>query len=239
MINLKILIVDDDQDYLKSLSLVLENEGYSVHSAMSVDEAFTKLRGYVFDLVLVDLRLTDNENELDVSGFNVTKYAEEKQIPCIVITGFSSIETMRKSLIAQGKDAIAVDYIAKQDGPQKLLDAIQGIFGVTLLHISDLHPQILNPDGISFDQETAFAQFVSDVKKQTRIGLYPIKAALISGDISFQCQQASFDWAKRYLKYLASEIDIPIDKIILAPGNHDVCIKRTMSHTLNGSSRTA
>lgn len=53
----RILFLEDDQDYQDIVSSVLENAGYSVENAKTVNEAYQKVKSMSFDLVISDLKL--------------------------------------------------------------------------------------------------------------------------------------------------------------------------------------
>lgn len=222
---LRILLVDNDEDYRKSLRIVLEAEKFRefhIEEASSVNEATEKLEGLPIDVALVDLHLTKESDILDVSGFDVAKQALRKGIPCIIVTALPSLETMRLALHFWDTQPPAVNYVLKQDSPQAILDAIQNLCGLTLLHISDLHPKLTPERDAPFNQEQAFDEFLKDVTAQPGLALHPLQAIVVSGDISFQCQKESFNQARHWLTTLAQELKVPLKHIVLAPGNHDV-----------------
>ena len=53
----QILIVEDNRDCLQAAQKVLEREGYSVRTAMNVDDGLALLRTNRFDLVVCDYRM--------------------------------------------------------------------------------------------------------------------------------------------------------------------------------------
>jgi DNA-binding response OmpR family regulator len=120
----RILLADDDRDYLKSLSKLLDLEGYIVEKAATPTEALEKLGHNRFDLILVDLRLRDQKDPTDISGMEVAKRASSLRIPCIIATGFPTVEMARLALRSRGAESFATDMIPKADGPQALLDSI-------------------------------------------------------------------------------------------------------------------
>jgi DNA-binding response OmpR family regulator len=121
----RLLLADNSSDYRRSLRGLLELEDYRVEEAASVEEAEKGLEAVALDLALVDLRLTDDEDEYDISGLEVAKKATERGIPCIIITAFPSEETTRLALRSRGTEPLAVDYLPKASGPQAVLDAIE------------------------------------------------------------------------------------------------------------------
>ena len=56
-----VLVVDDDPDFLGSLSALLLEREYTVYQAASLDEAIAQLRLHAPPLVLLDLKLADVE----------------------------------------------------------------------------------------------------------------------------------------------------------------------------------
>jgi len=56
----KILIVDDDVEFVNSLSKILTKSGYTVNSAQSCAEACKLLNKEIYPLVLLDLHLPDS-----------------------------------------------------------------------------------------------------------------------------------------------------------------------------------
>jgi len=54
-----ILCIDDDQDFLDSLGMMIENEGYVVVTASSAEEGLKKYKEEKPDMVLVDLMMEE------------------------------------------------------------------------------------------------------------------------------------------------------------------------------------
>jgi DNA-binding response OmpR family regulator len=121
----RLLLADNSADYRRSLHGYLELEGYQVEEAASVEEAKEKLGAVPLDLALVDLRLTDDEDDYDINGLEVARWASERDIPCIIITAFPSVEATRLALRSRGTEPLALDFLPKASGPQAVLDAIE------------------------------------------------------------------------------------------------------------------
>jgi DNA-binding response OmpR family regulator len=122
----RLLLADNTSDYRRSLHSFLELEDYQVEEAASVEEAKEKLEAAPVDLALVDLRLTKDEDDYDISGLAVAKKATERGIPCIIITAFPSVEATRLALRSRGiEPPLALDFIPKASGPHAVLNAIE------------------------------------------------------------------------------------------------------------------
>jgi CheY-like chemotaxis protein len=92
-VNAKILLVDDDQENLKALTLYLQLEGFVVEQAHDGFEALVKLDHQTFDVVVSDIRMP----RLD--GVDLTKRIRYKlqSIPVVLMTGdpgFAALEAI-------------------------------------------------------------------------------------------------------------------------------------------------
>ena len=105
----RILLADNVDDYRRSLRTLLELEDYCVEEAASLAQAPELLAGQRFDLALVDLRLSNDDDDYDMSGLEVAKAAVSAQIPSIVVTAYESVDTMRLALRSRGAEPLAVD----------------------------------------------------------------------------------------------------------------------------------
>jgi DNA-binding response OmpR family regulator len=121
-----LLLADNSRDYRNSLRGYLELEDYSVVESDSVDHARQILDDRKIDLALVDLRLT-TESETDFTGLELAKHAGYRGVPCIIVTAYPSVEAARLALRSRGAEALAEDFVSKYDGPQAVLDAINGV----------------------------------------------------------------------------------------------------------------
>ena len=108
----KILIVDDDADFVDINTSILNASGYETESASSSGEALNKLRKDKFDLAIVDLMIED----LD-SGFNIA-YAirdDEKlrDMPILMLTS-APRKTGVNINFPEGKSWMKVDDFAEK-----------------------------------------------------------------------------------------------------------------------------
>ena len=100
-----ILLVDDDSDIMRINRTFLENEGYTVHCADSVQTAGFKLEECIPDLVLLDVMLPDG-NGLDFCKILRTK----TQAPVIFLTARDESESVIKGFRSGGDDYITKPY---------------------------------------------------------------------------------------------------------------------------------
>ena len=111
-----ILIVDDDISLLKSLTEILQLEGYNVDTARTGREAIEKSKTQFYDLTLLDIKLPDMEGTELLPLIN----GHIPQTVKIIITGYPSMENAVKA-INQG----AAAYIIKPVDPQELKRTIK------------------------------------------------------------------------------------------------------------------
>ncbi|MEP7010654.1 MAG: sigma-54 dependent transcriptional regulator [Acidobacteriota bacterium] len=108
---LDILIVDDEPNIRRTLSLHLEGVGHRVRTASSVGEALVEIQKRRFDLALVDLRL-GLESGLDLMP-KLT--AEDPAIKILAITAYASVETAVEAMKRGARD-----YLSKPFTPAEL-----------------------------------------------------------------------------------------------------------------------
>lgn len=89
----KLLIVDDDPFFIKTLSNYLKRFQYETETASSAEEALAILESNPFDLVITDFRLPK------MDGLELIKTIKNRWIvPVILITNYSDISTAVKSI---------------------------------------------------------------------------------------------------------------------------------------------
>lgn len=117
----KILLVEDDKSIISILTQFLTAEGYSVDSASGQTKALDLLENERFDLVLLDISLSEG------NGFAVCKAIKSNyNIPVIFLTA-SGDEYSTVTGFELGAD----DYIAKPFRPRELASRIRNILRLT------------------------------------------------------------------------------------------------------------
>lgn len=106
---MKILIVDDEQDIREILSFNLENEGYSVDTAASAEEALQKLSSD-HALILLDVMMGG------VSGYRMAEKLrkEGNLIPIIFLTAKDTENDMLTGFSVGGDDYISKPFSLKE-----------------------------------------------------------------------------------------------------------------------------
>lgn len=111
-----ILIVDDEPAIRRSLSEILEDEGYTIHEAENGEEAVKAVRGNSLDLILLDIKMPR------VDGMEVLQQLsqEESMPPVIMLSGHGTIDTA-----VEATRLGAVDFIEKPPDLNRLLVSIR------------------------------------------------------------------------------------------------------------------
>ncbi len=107
----RILLIDDEPDSCKALSILLGKAGYLVDFFHSGEEALQRIQQLQYDLIISDLLLPG------VSGIDILKQVKEKSpnTSVILITGNASAETAVEAM----KEG-ALDYITKPFNIERL-----------------------------------------------------------------------------------------------------------------------
>ena len=106
---LRILVIDDDQEVRSSLQTVLETLGYLTQAASSGEEGLHAIEQSAFDLVLCDLRLPG------ASGLDVLKQ-KSSTVPLILMTAYGNPD-----IATQAVHGGAFDYLSKPINPDDLI----------------------------------------------------------------------------------------------------------------------
>ena len=115
----RLLVVDDDPHIREQLERLYRQSGYTVTTVASAEEAITRLGEDDIDMVISDVRLPG------IDGIELTSYVHDHfpDVPVIVITGFSDIQTA-VDVLKMG----AVDFLIKPFD----LTVVQGLTRVAL-----------------------------------------------------------------------------------------------------------
>ncbi|MCI8371532.1 MAG: response regulator transcription factor [Lachnospiraceae bacterium] len=117
----KILLVEDDKSIIANLTEFLRTEGFSVQHANGQKAALEMVDEEAFDLVLLDISLSDG------NGFAVCSAIKaDYQIPVIFLTA-SGDEYSTVTGFNLGAD----DYIAKPFRPRELVSRIKNVLRLT------------------------------------------------------------------------------------------------------------
>lgn len=116
----RILLIDDDKDFLTILKNTLSRKGFEVHAHESWDENIELVNRIKPNLIILDVFLSGIDG-LDICK-KIKKSPFTKNIPVLIISGFPWIS--QSAIYEYG----ANDFIAKPFELNKLLHKIHKIF---------------------------------------------------------------------------------------------------------------
>ena len=111
-----ILLVEDDSSIVLALTEFLAGEDFEAASAATQKEAEQLLVQSAYDLLLVDLALSEGD------GFGVCAAAKRRGLPVIFLTASAD-----ENSVVAGLDMGADDYIAKPFRPRELVSRIRSV----------------------------------------------------------------------------------------------------------------
>jgi CheY-like chemotaxis protein len=122
----KILVVDDDPDFVEATRIVLEGAGYEVVSAADGDESLQVIRAEKPDLVILDVIMSSI-----LDGLNVTQQLQEdpehKDIPIVMVTSIAN--TDYAALFPTDEYVHISAFMTKPVPPDRLLAQVSRLLG--------------------------------------------------------------------------------------------------------------
>jgi DNA-binding NtrC family response regulator len=116
----KVLVVDDEAVVANSIRKILSRKGFSIEEAFNCKDALGKVFSKDYDLVLLDMRMSDG-NGMDV--LQKIK-AKKPELRVVIVTGYASIDTAVEA-IQKG----ASDYMPKPFTPDELYTVTNRVLG--------------------------------------------------------------------------------------------------------------
>ncbi len=119
----KILLVDDDTDFLDAIKTILESRPYEVIVALEGEEALRKAREEKPDLVFLDIIMPVKDGFTAAEEFK--KDPQLSSIPIVMLTSYSQMKGQTSIPVSRGFQLEAEDYIEKPISPGELLDRVE------------------------------------------------------------------------------------------------------------------
>ena len=119
----KILLVDDDADFVESTRTILESKPYEIITAVNGVEALHKAREEKPDLIILDVIMPVED------GFSAAEHLKKDEtlstIPVLMLTSYGSKGTGTSIPRSRGMELEYEDYIDKPVTPKDLLAAVE------------------------------------------------------------------------------------------------------------------
>jgi CheY-like chemotaxis protein len=124
----KILVVDDNEVILKTVSLKLQGCGYQIITALDGSEAVAAARKETPDLILLDINFPPEVDGVPWDGFRIMDWFQRldpaKKIPIIIITGTEDVKLKQRAASCG-----AVAFFYKPINHDDLLKVIRATLG--------------------------------------------------------------------------------------------------------------
>jgi len=119
----KILLVDDDVDFVESTKTILESKPYEVIVAHNGDEGLQMARAEKPDLILLDVIMPVKDGF--TAAEQLKKDPELRKIPTLMLTAFAEKHAEASIPVSRGFSLETEDYIDKPVSPQELLARVE------------------------------------------------------------------------------------------------------------------
>ena len=119
----RILLVDDDADFVESTKIVLESKPYEVIVAKDGDEGLRKAREENPNLILLDIIMPVKDGFTAAEQFK--KDPQLSKIPVLMLTSFSTKGAGTSLARGRGLTLETEDYIDKPVSPEELLAIVE------------------------------------------------------------------------------------------------------------------
>jgi len=124
-----ILVVDDDRDLVKTISIVLESSGYRIRTAHNGKEGLLRIQEKRPDLIILDVMMATDTEGFDLAH-KLKRNPETSRIPILMLTSFP------QKMAEQGPERFqhimeegwpVTQFFEKPIDPNELLSAVQDI----------------------------------------------------------------------------------------------------------------
>ena len=119
----KILLIDDDIDFVEATKIVLESKPYEVVVAYEGEEGLRKAREEKPDLVILDIIMPIKDGF--TAAEQLKKDPQLNKIPILMLTAFAEKGGESSIATSRGLTLEAEDYIDKPVSPEELLRRVE------------------------------------------------------------------------------------------------------------------
>ena len=119
----KILLIDDDIDFVEATKTILESKPYEVMVAHEGDEGLRKAREGNPDLILLDVIMPVKDGF--TAAEQLKKDSQLSKIPVLMLTAFAAKGGETSIPVSRGFTLEAEDYIDKPISPEELLARVE------------------------------------------------------------------------------------------------------------------
>ena len=122
----KVLVVDDDHDFVKIITIILQSHDYAVLTAANGEQALAAMRQDKPDLVILDIMMSYILDGLDVRR-TMAEDKDLRNIPVIIATSLTTART--QGTLPSDEYVPESQWIHKPIDPDKLLEQVKKVLG--------------------------------------------------------------------------------------------------------------
>ncbi len=119
----KILLIDDDVDFVESTKIILESKPYEIIVAHDGDAGLRKAREEKPDLILLDVIMPVKDGF--TAAEQLKKDPQLSKIPVLMLTAFATMGGGTSIPVSRGLTLETEDYIDKPISPEELLARVE------------------------------------------------------------------------------------------------------------------
>jgi two-component system alkaline phosphatase synthesis response regulator PhoP len=126
----KILLVDDDVDFVEATKLILESKSYDVTVAYDGQEGLKRVKTEEPNLIILDVMMPE------IDGYEVCAKLKAdpkyEHIPVLLLTAVGESIPKTKYTKEMGMRTEADDYIPKPVEPMELVERVENLFRISM-----------------------------------------------------------------------------------------------------------
>ena len=157
----KILVVDDDKNIRRTVSMALESLDYFVHTAFDGKDAMLQLTGDKYDMIITDLKMP-GMNGMELLEQAIAKYPEMR---IVLISAHGTVDNAVEAMKLG-----AVDFLQKPFTPKELRNLVHNVLETESVETKSEYETSLKA-AKNFARKRDFKQAIAKVKQA--IGLDP------------------------------------------------------------------
>lgn len=124
----KVLVVDDEPDFVAVVQSNLEKEGFEVDVAYNGVEGLEKVKTFQPDCIVLDVMMPE------MDGFEVCKELKKNEafsdIPIVMLTAVASHVSSTRYSHYDGMSMEADDYLAKPASAEQITNSVRSVLNV-------------------------------------------------------------------------------------------------------------
>lgn len=179
-VDIKILLGEDNEDQRMLYVKTLTKKGYQVISVNSPEAVLDYLRrDHSFDIVVLDVRLSNENDDNDLSGINLARTIKSYDIPIILNTNYA--DAIPFALEAALKDVVS-DVIKKKDKDSLnlLAQAINNVVNKKSANLLPITPKVF----IGHGGVAVWEELLKYLKEELNLQVIEFNSESVAGQLT-------------------------------------------------------